>query len=408
MKESDTPNFLTKLRWSLPWLSRYPQARIRALAERTAFEKKHVIITVANHFEPAWKQGGGFLDLKSQIKRMKDYHAMARSTGEAVLDVDGTKFRHTNFYPAEQYHPEILDMMAEMQAEGLGEVEVHMHHEGEGPDTAENTRRVIETFRDTIAEQHKCLSKMDGRDTPMYAFVHGNLALANSWGGKYCGVDNEMEILRDTGCYVDMTLPSAPDKSQVPVLNQIYECALPMHEAVPHRKGNRVGVNGNVPLLPLIFTGPLVLYWSRRKAGFPLPRIDDGALTANQPLNAARLRRWQSANVTVAERSDWIFVKLYCHGFFDYDQSACIGEDAKRFFGEAVEESEKSDNLKVHFASAREAFNMVAAAIDGEKGDPGKFRDYKLRSIMNHNGVKRGASFAWFSLDYIFNLCIFA
>ena len=105
MKESDTPNFLTKLRWSLPWLSRYPQARIRALAERTAFEKKHVIITVANHFEPAWKQGGGFLDLRSQIKRMKDYPAMARSTGEAVLDVDGTKVRHTNFYPAEQYHP---------------------------------------------------------------------------------------------------------------------------------------------------------------------------------------------------------------------------------------------------------------------------------------------------------------
>ncbi|MEQ1643645.1 MAG: hypothetical protein ABL959_09405 [Pyrinomonadaceae bacterium] len=408
MNALDKPNFLTKLRWSLPWLSRYPQARLRALAERTAFEKKHVIITVANHFEPGWKKEGGFLDLKTQIKRMKEYHALARSTGEAVLDADGTKFRHTNFYPAEQYHPEILEIMAEMQAEGLGEVEVHMHHEGDGPDTPENTRRVIETFRDTIADRHKCLSRMDGRDTPMYAFVHGNLALANSWGGKYCGVDNEMEILRDTGCYVDMTLPSAPDKSQVPVINQIYECALPMHEAVPHRKGKRVAVNGKESLLPLIFTGPLVLYWNQRNAGLPLPRIDDGALTANQPLNASRLRRWQSANVTVAERSDWIFVKLYCHGFFDYDQSACIGEEARRFFGDAVEESEKSDKFKVHFASAREAFNMVTAAINGEKGEPGKFRDYKLRSIMNNNGVQRGASFAWLSLDYIFNFCIFA
>ena len=58
---------------------------------------------------------------------------------------------------------------------------------------------------------------------PMYAFVHGNLALANSAGGKYCGVDNEMAILRDTGCYADFTLPSAPDETQVAVINQIYE-----------------------------------------------------------------------------------------------------------------------------------------------------------------------------------------
>ena len=312
---------------------------------------------------------------------------MARETGDATLDADGTKFRHTNFYPAEQYHPEILDIMAEMQAEGLGETEVHLHHGVEQPDTAENLKSSLVGFRDTLAERHNCLSRKDGTGDPMYAFVHGNLALANSCGGRFCGVDNEMEILRDTGCYADMTLPSAPDQSQVALINQIYECGLPLDQAVPHKRGKRIATNGKQPQLPLIFTGPLVFNWTRRIKGLPVPRIDDGALAANQGLDAARFRRWKAANVTVAGKSDWVFIKLYCHGFFDHDQSTCIGDEAKRFFGGIVNEGEKTGAFKVHFATAREAFNMTWAAIDGNDGEPGDYRDYRLHSIMQ-NGAR--------------------
>ena len=375
------PTFLTKLNWNLPWLVRYPVSRLGSLLEQTAFEKKHIIVTVANHFEPAWSEGG-MLDHKSQIERLTAYHKLARATGDATRDTDGTQFRHTNFYPAEQYHPEILDIMAEMQAEGLGEVEVHLHHGVDAPDTAENLRHSLVDFRDTLATRHKCLSRMDGAGDPMYAFVHGNLALANSCGGRFCGVDNEMEILRDTGCYADMTLPSAPDQSQVAVINQIYECGMPLDQAVPHRTGKRLSVNGNAHQLPLIFTGPLVFNWTRTIKGIPVPRVEDGALTANQGLNAARFNRWLSANVTVAGKSDWVFVKLYCHGFFDHDQSTCIGEDAKRFFNEMIETGEKSGSYKVHFESAREAFNITAAAAEGLRGEPGMYRDHRLRSIM--------------------------
>ncbi|MBK8466523.1 MAG: hypothetical protein IPL32_11885 [Chloracidobacterium sp.] len=382
MTSNDT-SFSTKLRWNLPWLARYPLSRAASFLEQTAFEKKHLIITVANHFEPGWSENG-VLDHKAQMTRLKAYHKMARETGEAVRDVDGTKFRHTNFYPAEQYHPEVLDILTEMQSEGLGEVEVHLHHGVKRPDTAKNLRQTLTDFRDTLADKHKCLSQMDGAGNPMYAFVHGNLALANSCGGRFCGVDNEMEILRDTGCYADMTLPSAPDQSQVAVINQVYECALPINESAPHRRGHRVSTNGNAPQLPLIFTGPLVFNWTRRINGLPVPRIDDGALTANQTLDAERFSRWRSANVTVKGKSDWVFIKLYCHGFFDHDQSVCIGEDAKRFFDGIVEESEKSGAFKVHFATAREAFNIALAAIDGKGGDPNDHRSYRLRSIMQN------------------------
>ena len=381
MTAQETSKF-TKLKQNLPWLARYPFVRAKSILEQTAFEKKHVIFTVANHFEPAWSATGA-LDLDSQRRRLDEYHKLARATGEDVLDADGTKFRHTNFYPAEQYDRRILEKMAEMQAEGLGEVEIHLHHGIETPDTAENLRRVLTDFRDCLAEEHKCLSLFDGAGKPRYAFVHGNLALANSCGGRFCGVDEEMRILQETGCYADMTLPSAPDQTQVPMLNKIYECGLPLTEKMPHRKGAEVGVFGKNAELPLIFTGPLVFNWTRRVKGIPVPRIDDGALTANQSLDLARFNRWLGANITVKGRTDWIFVKLYCHGFFDYDQSACIGEDARKFFGEVVENGEKNGAYKVHFASAREAANMVFAAIDGKKGNPNEFRNYRLKAITS-------------------------
>lgn len=372
------PTLLTKLSWNLPWLVRYPFARARSLLEQTAFEKKHIIITIANHFEPGWSEDG-ILDHKSQMKRLKAYRKLAGEIGNAVQDADGTKFRHTNFYPAEQYHPEILDILAEMQADGLGEVEVHLHHGVEVPDNAENLQNTLVAFRDTLAEKHKCLSTMNG-GSPMYAFVHGNLALANSCGGRFCGVDNEMEILRDTGCYADMTLPSAPDQSQVAVINRIYECGLPMDQAVPHRRALAPHSNGTGPQLPLIFQGPLVFNWKR----LPVPRLDDGALAANQPLDDARFDRWLSANITVGGRSDLVFVKLYCHGFFDRDQSACIGEEAKRFFGELIERSTKTGAFTIHFATAREAFNIASAAIEGKPGRTNEFRDHKLLPIMKN------------------------
>ena len=375
-------SLLTKFKWNMPWLVRYPFERAGNLFGKTLFEKKHIIFTIANHFEPAWSPNG-LLGIDDQRRNLDEYHKLARKTGEAVIDADGTKFRHTNFYPAEQYDRGLLDQMAEMQAEGLGEVEIHLHHGVEKPDTPENLRKKLVEFRDILADDHKCLSRLDGKGIPQYAFVHGNLALANSCGGRFCGVDEEMQILAETGCYVDMTLPSAPNQSQVAVINKIYECERPLHEPVPHRSGKSVEVNGNSPQLPLIFTGPLIFNWTRRIKGIPVPRIDDGALVANQPKDLARFNRWRNANITVKGRSDWVFIKLYCHGFFDFDQSACIGEDAKRFFGNVIDHGERSDEYKVHFASAREATNMVFAAIEGEKGDPNQYRDYRLKAIMD-------------------------
>lgn len=379
----DSPGTFSKLAWSLPWLMRYPLWRASQMARRLTEGNapQHLIFVIANHFEPGWDESGTILDLPTQQARLEDWCEQARVIGEAVKDHDGTPFRHTNFYPAEQYHRPLLERMAELQAAGLGEVEIHLHHGVTEPDTAENTRRVLTEFRDVLAEEHKCLSRMKEDDSPRYAFVHGNWALANSARGRCCGVDSEMQILADTGCYADLTLPSAPDVSQVARINAIYQCGHPLGERKPHRSGPSARV-GEEPKLPLIFTGPLAFDWGRRKKGVPVPRLDNGALTNLYPPTLKRLERWRGTHISIMGRPDWVFIKLYCHGFFDEDQPAMIGEEMRRFLSEAMELAERTGAFKLHFASAREMFNIAQAAIDGREGEPGLYRDYRLRQIM--------------------------
>jgi hypothetical protein len=377
---------LTKLSWSLPWLVRYPFWRAKTASRRAREDGApiHLIIVVANHFEPAWSEHGGFLPLDEQRRRLDQWCDMARATGAAVRDCDGTPFRHTNFYPAEQYHAPLLDTIAGLQAEGLGEVELHLHHGVDGPDTEGNLRRALLEFRDLLAEEHRCLSREEEGGLPRYAFVHGNLALANSAGGRFCGVDPEMQVLAETGCYADLTLPAAPLQPQVPRINAIYEPGGKLTEPVPHRSGPSLRV-GHQPKRPIILTGPLLFNWSRRMRGLPVPRLDDGVLAANYPSDFERLERWAGARISVRGRPEWVFVKLYCHGFFTYDQDICIGDGARRFWSEALEESARTGRYKIHFASAREAFNIASAAVDGCAGEPGQYRDYKLRLLMQND-----------------------
>src|SRR5215510_2637897 len=136
---------------NLPWLARYPFWRTNEMIRRLrdGAGESHVIFIVANHFEPGYNEypneEGGLgvvLDWDTQMRRLDDWCEQARRIGEAVRDHDGTKFRHTNFYPIEQYNSRLLERMAEMQAAGLGEVEIHLHHGVKAPDTAENLRNI--------------------------------------------------------------------------------------------------------------------------------------------------------------------------------------------------------------------------------------------------------------------------
>lgn len=378
-----TRQFLDKITYSWPWLSRYPLQRIpQWFKQLSAFENpQHIIITVANHFEPSWDKHKTPLSWTAQRKRVDHWCVQAIALGKAVRDHDGTPFRHTNFFPAEQAHDLLLEKLAELQTEGFGEVEIHLHHGVDKPDNAENLRHSLVEFRDLLADEYGFLSRQPQALIPRYAFVHGNLALANSKNGKCCGVDSEMQILAETGCYADFTLPAVPEESQVAKINAIYQCGHPLDERAPHRSGPNLKV-GDTPQLPILVTGPVMFDWTRRKSGVPFPRVDDGILAQNYPLNIGRLQRWQRAGISVQGRPDWVFIKLYCHGFFDHDQPQMIGDGMRQFWEEALERADDTNSFKVHFASAREVFNMIKAATDGRTGNPHQYRDYWLQPIM--------------------------
>src|SRR2546427_1370636 len=192
----------------LRWLPAYAGQQL----VRRGFRKagpQHLIVALADHFEPSIVPGvsGRHADLDEQERRLerwcRDYPKMA----DAHRDGDGFPFRHTYFYPAEQFYKTLIDRLAEHCHDGWGEVEIHLHHGVDGPDTPDATRRVLVEFRDALAARG-CLPRWNGEGGPRYAFVHGNWALANSAGGRYCGVDDEMAILAETGCYADLTLPA--------------------------------------------------------------------------------------------------------------------------------------------------------------------------------------------------------
>jgi hypothetical protein len=319
------------------------------------------------------------VDQREQERRLKCWCCDYPAAVGAWRDNEGQPLRHTYFYPAEEYDGALIDRLAEHCHAGWGEIEIHLHHGVEVPDTGEKTTRSLVEFRNALAARG-CLSRENGAGTPRYAFVHGNWALANSDHGHFCGVDEEMQILADTGCYADFTLP-APSSAQIRKINALYECALPLHLRAPHRRGFDLQ-RGRVPsTFPLIIQGPLMIDFGRRKHGRPFPGIESGELSGINPPTLRRLGLWREAAITVQGRPDWLFIKLHCHGMEPGCESAMRGTSMQDFLRKLVEGPGNRSEYRVHFVTMREMVNIALAACDGRDGNPGEYRDYRFQLV---------------------------
>lgn len=371
---------LAKAVRSSRWLFPYGWQRLTRRARSPG--TSHVIIALADHFEPSFLPDDpqGYADRSDQERRVERWCQEYPKLFERCRDADGIPFRHTYFYPAEQHDDALIDRLAEHCQSGWGELEIHLHHGRHAADTEERTRQQLVDFRDALALRG-CLSRWEGLGSPRYAFVHGNWALGNSLGGRCCGVDGELAILAETGCYADLTLPSAPNPSQVAKINALYECVLPLGSRAPHRKGRDLRVGDPPRIFPLIVQGPLGMNFSRRLRGWPVPAIENAELSARNPPTMERLRLWLRSSITVKGRPDWIFVKLHCHGMDPRDESLMIGAGMRRFLEELSQWARESGKCRLHFVTARELVNIALAACDARGGDPGDYRDYRLRPI---------------------------
>jgi hypothetical protein len=359
------------------WLPSYAWQRLTRGAPRG---EVHLIVALADHFEPAIvpENGRSRAPFSEQERRVEQWCSHYPQAVDSWRDQEGRPLVHTYFYPAEQYDRALVDRVAEHCHGGWGEIEIHLHHGMNAPDTAENTRRRLVEFRDALVVNHGSLCFMDGSDVPRYAFVHGNFALANAAGGYACGVDNEMQILADTGCYADFTLPAAPfHPAQIGKVNSLYECSLPLGTQAPHRKGRDLAVGRAPQIFPLNVQGPLLFDFDRY-ARNGLGRFENAALTGANPPGLRRLGLWKKAAISVQHRPDWLFIKLHTHSMDPTQREAVMGTPMRRFLAEFVEGA-RDRNEVIHFVTAREMVNMILAACDGREGNPGEYRDYRLK-----------------------------
>jgi len=364
----------------LPYLCWIPHYLKQRLTRRLPRGTVHLILAVADHFEPSIVPGNGFARAAYDEQEQR-VECWCRDYSGAIgtwRDDEGFPLKHTYFYPAEQYDRGLVGRLAEHCRSGWGEIEVHLHHGMEAPDTAENTWRQLIRFRDTLASEHGCLAYDGESKIPRYAFVHGNFALANSAGGYGCGIDCEMQILAETGCYADLTLPASTfHPAQIAKINSLYECGLPLGQRAPHRKGRDLRRGLAPRIFPIMLQGPLMLDFdgsSRSRLG----RFENAALTGPNPPSIRRLRLWKQAAISVQGKPDWIFIKLHCHSMDPGSKEAVLGASMQKFLRELVEGAPQRHET-LHFVTAREMVNIVLAACDGKNGNPGEYRDYRFR-----------------------------
>jgi hypothetical protein len=265
----------------------------------------HLFVCVADHYEPYW-QGAGADLAHQRVRRWLDHYPRAVSD---LRDNGGNAPRHVFFYPQEEYDPRCLDALAELARRGLGEVEVHLHHDR---DTSAGLRAKLAGFADTLRREHGLLHDDPVTRRPVYAFIHGNWTLDNSHPrGKYCGVDDELRVLAETGCYADFTYPSAPHPTQPPVMNTIYYATDDPARPCSHWRGVEAAYGRAGAGTLLLVTGPLCLDWRRRRG---LPAVENGDITHLNPALPARVDAWVRTGVHVRGWPRWVFIKAYTHG----------------------------------------------------------------------------------------------
>ena len=349
------------------WLPSYLVQRLKRTCARDRGGLRHLLFAFCDHHEPLWSDAT--LDVGEA--RVRFWEEAYPRLAKDFRDADGLSPRHSFFYPGDQYHPKLLDRLTTLTRAGHGEVELHLHHEG---DSRATLREKLLEALSRIGSHGHFSRDADGRIR--YAFIHGDWALANGRYGRHCGVDDELPILFETGCYADFTFPSAPDESQPGIINQIYWPDGDLSHARCYEKGRRARVGEEFDDRILMVQGPLALV--PRVSRIPV-RIENSAITANDPGTPSRVSSWVAQNIHVQGRPDWVFVKVHTHGSPEDQAASLLGGPGRALHHELTTRYNDSVRWKLHYVTARETYNVVLAALSGCSGDPHAFRNYRLR-----------------------------
>jgi hypothetical protein len=335
------------------WGPSYLKQRLQRITQRAAPPLQRIWVTIADHYEPRWRRA----DLSTAQSRVHLWRsAWPEIAKRCKPDSVGNPPRYTFFFPEEEYHPTLMEPLAEMVHEEIADVEVHIHHDGEG---RQNFIDRIINFCRTLHNEHGLLRERDGKLT--FGFIHGNWALDNSRpDGRLCGLKDEIRLLRDLGCYADFTMPSGDSPTQARLVNKIYYCNGDPDRSKSYDDGAPVTPGGGVDGDLLIIPGPLGIRWKDRW----LPRLETGELRYGNVATPYRVRRWVDLAPRVGGDS---FIKLYTHGAQERNSAALLRDVLESAFNLLVEEANRRE-CAIHFVTAWQMYLAIEAI--GQRRDP--------------------------------------
>jgi hypothetical protein len=340
------------------WLARH-------LARGQGFDRRRlpagspidVVVVVVDHYEPARSRGD-----QAAVESVRSWCAGYEQLVRKHRDADGRPPQHTWFYRYDYPNEGCLQALSEAVFRGLGEVEFHLHHDH---DTHASFAARIQAGLEWFG-RHGAMVTAEASPRRLFGYIAGNSSLDNGTGDATLGgCDTEVAALRDAGCFADFTFPSLGSPAQPRTTNSIYY-AVEDGRPKSYDTGAPVAV-GRPPSGDLmIFQGPTAFNWADGC-------VDDGMLENTSPAHPRRLAAWLSAHVHVPGRPEWVFVKLATHAM--QNQASFLGAGTDATFA-AMERWWNRPPFRLHYVTAREAYNIAKAAEAGRSGDPNDYRDF--------------------------------